>query len=78
MSICLSVCLSVVGTDENWNFCAVRSPIELKPGGDLGLVFQISLHALVSRLVCFRKRQNHENRGFRKLEISPPFKVRLI
>jgi hypothetical protein len=33
------VCLfGVVGTDENWNFSAVRSPIELKLGGDLGLV----------------------------------------
>jgi hypothetical protein len=29
---------------------AVRSPIELKLGGDLGLLSQISVHALVSRL----------------------------
>jgi hypothetical protein len=39
--MCLSVYLSV-WTDENWNFSAVRSPIELKLGGDLGLVSQIS------------------------------------
>jgi hypothetical protein len=45
--------LSVVGTDENWNFSAVRSPIGLKLGGDLGLVSQINVHVLVSRFVCF-------------------------
>jgi hypothetical protein len=32
------LCPSVVVTDENLNFLAVRSPIELKLGGDLGLV----------------------------------------
>jgi hypothetical protein len=42
----------VVGTDENCNFSAVRSPIELKLGGDLGLVSQISVHVLVSRFAC--------------------------
>jgi hypothetical protein len=31
----------------------VRSPIELKLGGDLGLVSQISLHVLVSRFDYF-------------------------
>jgi hypothetical protein len=41
-------CQSVVGTDGNWNFSAVRSPIGLKLGGDLGLVSQISVHVLVS------------------------------
>jgi hypothetical protein len=38
-------CLSfgvVGGTDGNCNFSAVRSSIELKLGGDLGLVSQIS------------------------------------
>ena len=44
----MSVCLLFVGTDENLNFSAVRSPIELKLGGDLGLVSQISVHVLVS------------------------------
>jgi hypothetical protein len=42
-----------VGTDENWNFSAVRSPIELKLGEDLGLVSQISVHVLVSRFDYF-------------------------
>jgi hypothetical protein len=46
--VCLSVV--VVVTDKNWNFSAVRSPIELKLSGYLGLVSQMSLHALVSRL----------------------------
>jgi hypothetical protein len=32
------VCLLCVETDENCSFSAVRSPIELKLGGDLGLV----------------------------------------
>jgi hypothetical protein len=51
---CLFVCcLFVVGTDENCNFSAVRSPIELKLGGDLGLVFQISVHVLVLRFDYF-------------------------
>jgi hypothetical protein len=44
------VLLCVVGTDKNYNFSAVRSPIELKLGGDLGLVSQISVHVLVSRV----------------------------
>jgi hypothetical protein len=41
----MSVCWLVV-TDDNWNFSAVRSPIELKLGGDLGLVSHYP------RLVC--------------------------
>jgi hypothetical protein len=45
--------LCVVGTDKNCNFSAVRSPIELKLGGDFGLVSQISVHILVSRFDCF-------------------------
>jgi hypothetical protein len=50
---CLSVvCLLLFWTDGNWNFSAVRSLIKLKFGGDLGLVSQISVHALDSRLVC--------------------------
>jgi hypothetical protein len=39
-----------VGTDANCNFSAVRSPIGLKLGGDLGLVSQISVHVLVSKI----------------------------
>jgi hypothetical protein len=35
------------------NFSAVRSPIELKLGGDLALVSQISVHVLVSRFDYF-------------------------
>jgi hypothetical protein len=38
--------------DKNCNFSAVRSRIELKLGGDLGLVSQISVHVLVSRFDC--------------------------
>jgi hypothetical protein len=77
----------VGGMDENYNFLAVRRPIELKPGGDLGLVSQISVHVLVSRfdyfLYCKQTKEcenceNHENRGFTKLAFSPPFQVRLI
>jgi hypothetical protein len=83
---CLFVCWCVlcVGTDENWNFSAVRSPIELKLGGDLGLVSQISVHVLVSRFDYFlyckqtKERKNRENRGFTKLAFTPPFQVRLI
>jgi hypothetical protein len=41
------VCGGVVGTDENCNLSAVRSPIKLKLGGDLGLLSQISMHVLV-------------------------------
>jgi hypothetical protein len=81
------VCLLLlcVGTDENWNFSAVRSLIQLKLGGDLGLVSQISVHVLVSRFDCFsyckqtnkqtKTRQNREKLGFRKLEFSPLFQV---
>jgi hypothetical protein len=47
----MSVCLCI-RTDENCNFSAVRSPIELKLGGHLGLVSQISLHVLFLRHVC--------------------------
>jgi hypothetical protein len=46
LSVC---CVLFVGTDKNYNFSAVHSPIELKLGGDLGLVSQISVHVLVSR-----------------------------
>jgi hypothetical protein len=84
----MSVCCSLLfGTNENWNFSAVRSLIELKLGGDLRLVSQISVPALISRLSRLftsckqtnkETRENRKNRGFRKLEISPPFKVRLI
>jgi hypothetical protein len=46
----VSFVVVVVVTDKNLNFSAVRSPIELKLAGDLGLVSQISVQALVSRL----------------------------
>jgi hypothetical protein len=42
--VCMFV---VVVTDENWIFSAVRCAIELKFGGDLGLVFPISVQVLV-------------------------------
>jgi hypothetical protein len=82
--VCL---LAFAGTDKNCNFSAVHSPIEMKLGGDLGLVSQINVHVLVSRFECFsyckeRKKQTSKqkcrNRGFRKLEFSLPFQVRLI
>jgi hypothetical protein len=50
---CLFVCVLFVGTDDNCNFSAMRSPIELKLGGDLVLVSQISVHVLVSRFDYF-------------------------
>jgi hypothetical protein len=82
----MSVCVLVVcvGTDKNLNFSAVRSPIELKLGGDLGLVSQISEHVLVSRFDYFlyckqtKDREKRENCGFTELAFSPPFQVRLI
>jgi hypothetical protein len=49
---CVSLSV-VVETDKNYNFSAVRSPIELKLGGDLGLVSQISVHVLASRFDYF-------------------------
>jgi hypothetical protein len=73
--------------DENWNISAVLSPIELKLSGDLGLVSQKSVYALVlrlSRLFTFCKqtkkqtRRNRENRGFTKLVFSLPFLVQLL
>jgi hypothetical protein len=80
-------CLFGVGTDRNKNLSAVRSPIGLKPGRDLQLVSQISVHVLVSRFDSIsyckqtkeqQNRRNRKNRDFRKLEIPPPFQVRLI
>jgi hypothetical protein len=80
--VCCCVC---VGTDKNCNFLAVHSPIELKLGGDLGLVSQISMHVLVSRFdsrfdflsYCKQtnKQKTRQNCGFRKLEFSPPFQA---
>jgi hypothetical protein len=52
-AIHVSVVCCQSGTDKNWNFSAVRSPIGLKLSGDLGLVSQISVHVLVSRFVYF-------------------------
>jgi hypothetical protein len=60
--------LCVCVMNKNCNFSAMRSPIELKLVGDLGLVSQISVHVLVSRFDYFlcctqtkeqKKRQNH-------------------
>jgi hypothetical protein len=83
----LDSCLCVVVCWDGGNFLAVRSPtIELKLGGDAGLVSQISVHVLVSRFDYFsyckqtkdKKRQNLENHSFTKLAFSPPCWVRLI
>jgi hypothetical protein len=51
--VCVLCGVVVVGTDGNCNLSAVRSPIGLKLGGDLGLVSQISKHVLVSRFDYF-------------------------
>jgi hypothetical protein len=79
-------CLFVVRDGRKFNFSAI-GPIKLKLGGDLGLVYQISVHVLVSRFDCFsyckqtkeqktsENRENLENQDYRKLEISPPFQV---
>jgi hypothetical protein len=56
----------VVGADKYWNLSAVRNPIELKLGGDLWLVSQISMHALVLRLSCL----NFVNKKPRKSQKS--------
>jgi hypothetical protein len=54
MSVVVVCCVLLCdGTDEKYNFPAVRSPIELKLGGDLRLVSQISVHVLVSRFDYF-------------------------
>jgi hypothetical protein len=59
---CLLLLLSV--TDENWNFSAVRSPIELKLGGDLGVVSQISVHVLASKFDRFSYcKQTNKQKG---------------
>jgi hypothetical protein len=50
---CLFVGVVVGGTDGNCNFSAMRSLIELKLSGDLGLVSQISVHVFVSSFDCF-------------------------
>jgi hypothetical protein len=80
----MSLLSVVVGTDKNWNFSAVRSPIGLKLGGDLALVSQIDVRMVwFQDLFVFyivnkqknKKRQNCENRGFTKLVFSPPCRV---
>jgi hypothetical protein len=50
---CLCVVRLFFETDKNCNFSAVHSLIELKLGGDLALVSQISVHVLVSRFDYF-------------------------
>jgi hypothetical protein len=58
------VCFSLSVTDENSNFSAVQSQIELKLGGDLRLVSQISVHALVSKFnyVSFCNQKNKQKK----------------
>jgi hypothetical protein len=60
-SCLLFVCL--FGTNKIGDFSAVRSLIELKLGGELGLVSQISVQVLVSRFNCFLycKQTNKQN-----------------
>jgi hypothetical protein len=74
----------VFGTDENCDFSAVRNSIELKLGGDLGLIsqMQICVHVLVSGFNCFsyckqtnKKVEIAKKHGFRKLEFSLLFQV---
>jgi hypothetical protein len=67
-AFCDSCVCSLSVSDKNLNFSAVRSPIELKLGGDLGLLYQISVHVLVSRfdyfLYCKQKNAVLENLRF--------------
>jgi hypothetical protein len=42
-----------VGMNKKCNFSAMGSSIELKLGGNFGLVSHISVHVLVSRFNCF-------------------------
>jgi hypothetical protein len=42
-----------IGTDENWNFSAVRSPIELKLGGDLGWYLRLACMFWFQDLIIF-------------------------
>jgi hypothetical protein len=70
------LCLCVVGgTDKNCNLSAVRSPIELKLGGDLVLVSQISVHVLVSRFDYFlyckqtKERKNEKTAKIAKIMV---------
>jgi hypothetical protein len=60
--LCVVCHVSFVGTDKNYNFSAVRNPIELKLGEDLGLVSQIRVHVLVSKfdyfLYCKQTKKN--------------------
>jgi hypothetical protein len=74
----------ITGTDKNYNFSAVPGPIELKLGGDLGLVSQISVHVLVSRFEYFsycKQIKEQKNAKIAKIAVvqnfafSPPFQV---
>ena len=68
-SCLFDVIVVVVGTDGNCNFSAVRSPIEAKLGGDLGLVSQISVHVLVSRFDYFLYCKQTKNTEFEKIAV---------
>jgi hypothetical protein len=59
----IPVCCSLSVTDKNWNFSAVRSLIELKLSGDLGLVSQISVFWLQDSIVfhIVDKQKNNKN-----------------
>jgi hypothetical protein len=59
--------------DENWNFSAVRSLIELKLGGDLGLVTQISLHWFQDLIVFYivnKQKNEQKNAEISKFAVS--------
>jgi hypothetical protein len=70
---CVVVCCCVLlcGTNKKCNFSVVCSPIGLKLGGDLGLVFQISVHLLVSRFDYFLycKQTKEQNAKITKITV---------
>jgi hypothetical protein len=74
MSVCC-VLLLMFWTDKNFNFSAVRSPIELKLGGDLGSVSQISMHVLVSRFDYFSYCKQTKNVKIAKNAVLENFSV---
>jgi hypothetical protein len=65
MSVC---CMLLCVMHKNWNVTAVGGPIELKLGGDVGLVSQISVHVLVSRFYQTNKQNKRRNRKKNVLE----------
>jgi hypothetical protein len=68
--LCVVVCCCVllcVGTDENCNFSAVHSLIELKLGGDLWLVSQICEHVWFQDLIIFYIVNKQKNKKITKI-----------